>query len=162
MATQAAADEPAMDSEDKMTNLISEERLRNTLAWATAHLDSLSGAEVIVGAINEVLRRRATRDGRDGNWLDEDGSCKVCDGEIPYGHTDACDIWKLEKEIKELKAKASAVEPRDDLVHGERAEAIGLLRLAWGVCHNENRPALAAEIEGFINRLAENRGEKHE
>jgi hypothetical protein len=49
------------------------------------------------------------------------------------------------------------VEPRDDLVHGERAEAIGLLRLAWGVCVNENRPALANEITTFIDRLALNR-----
>jgi hypothetical protein len=42
-----------------MSEPISEERLRNTLAWATARLRQLSGAEVIVGAITEVLERRA-------------------------------------------------------------------------------------------------------
>lgn len=41
-----------------MTEQISEERLRNTLAWATARLGQLSGAEVIVGAITELLERR--------------------------------------------------------------------------------------------------------
>lgn len=41
---------------------------------------------------------------RDGNWMDKHGACKVCDGEIPYGHTDNCDIWKLEKELRELNA----------------------------------------------------------
>lgn len=38
-----------------MTKLVSTERLRNTRAWAAARLDSLSGAEVIVGAIDAVL-----------------------------------------------------------------------------------------------------------
>ena len=38
---------------------ISEERLRNTRAWAAARIDSLSGADVIVGAIDELLERRA-------------------------------------------------------------------------------------------------------
>lgn len=40
---------------------------------------------------------------RDGNWIDKWGACKVCDGEIPHGHTENCDIYKLEKEIRELK-----------------------------------------------------------
>jgi hypothetical protein len=41
-----------------MTKQISEERLRNTRAWAAARVDSLSGADVIVGAIDELLRIR--------------------------------------------------------------------------------------------------------
>lgn len=41
-----------------MTNPISEERLRNTRAWAVARLGSLSGADVIVAAIDELLRYR--------------------------------------------------------------------------------------------------------
>ncbi len=43
------------------------------------------------------------KDTRDGNWLDEWGSCRVCGGEIPYGHTDNCDIFKSEKKIRELE-----------------------------------------------------------
>ena len=40
---------------------------------------------------------------RDGKWIDKWGACKVCDGEIPYGHTENCDIYKLEQEISKLK-----------------------------------------------------------
>ncbi len=43
------------------------------------------------------------KDTRDGNWQDEWGSCRVCGGEIPYGHTDNCDIFKSEKKIRELE-----------------------------------------------------------
>lgn len=38
-----------------------------------------------------------------GNWIDAWGACKLCGGEIPYGHTDSCDIWKLERELNNLK-----------------------------------------------------------
>lgn len=38
---------------------ISDERLRNTRAWAAARVGSLSGADVIVGAIDELLDFRA-------------------------------------------------------------------------------------------------------
>lgn len=34
---------------------------------------------------------------RNGCFLDAQWFCKVCDGEIPNGHTNDCDIWKLEK-----------------------------------------------------------------
>lgn len=37
---------------------ISEDRLRNTRAWAAARIGQLSGAEVIVGAIDELLQMR--------------------------------------------------------------------------------------------------------
>lgn len=40
---------------------------------------------------------------RNGKWIDDMGCCKVCDGEIPYGHTYNCDIFKLEQEISRLK-----------------------------------------------------------
>lgn len=42
-----------------MTNLVSDERYRNTRAWAEARVGSLSGAEVIVAAIDELFDRRA-------------------------------------------------------------------------------------------------------
>ena len=34
---------------------------------------------------------------RDGRWVDKWGACKVCDGEIPHGHTENCDLYKLEQ-----------------------------------------------------------------
>jgi hypothetical protein len=48
-----------------MAEPISEERLRNTRAWAAARVGSLSGAEVIVGAIDELLKRRAAEPTRE-------------------------------------------------------------------------------------------------
>jgi hypothetical protein len=49
-----------------------------------------------VEAEHRQLREKLTRD---GNWLDKFGCCKICDGEIPYGHTANCDIWKLEQQL---------------------------------------------------------------
>lgn len=37
---------------------------------------------------------------RNGNWMDEHGACRVCGGEIPYGHVSYCDIFKLEQAAK--------------------------------------------------------------
>lgn len=45
-----------------MGDRISEERLRNTRNWAAARIGTLSGAEVIVGAIDELLELRAALD----------------------------------------------------------------------------------------------------
>jgi hypothetical protein len=42
-----------------MNEPVSEERLRNVRAWAAARTDAMSGATVIVGAIDELLKRRA-------------------------------------------------------------------------------------------------------
>lgn len=44
-------------------------------------------------------------DVRDGNWIDKWGSCKVCGGEIPHGHSQNCDIYKMECQIRELGGK---------------------------------------------------------
>lgn len=42
-----------------MSDTISEDRLRNTRAWAASRIGQMSGAEVIVGAIDELLHLRA-------------------------------------------------------------------------------------------------------
>jgi len=54
---------------------------------------------------------------RDGNWMDKWGACKVCDGEIPHGHTDNCDIFKLECEVARLRDALERI--RDYPVHSE-------------------------------------------
>lgn len=69
---------------------ISEERLRNTLARAKARIGSLSGAEVIVGAIDELIEVRkllAERGAdaevermREANVTDDFRPCTVCTG----------------------------------------------------------------------------------
>ena len=51
---------------------------------------------------------------RDGNWIDEWGSCKVCGGEIPHGHTNKCDIGKLEQELNEARQVAMKVSAERD------------------------------------------------
>ncbi len=43
-----------------------------------------------------------------GSWLDHMGACRVCDGEIPYGHTDYCDYHKATEEIKRLQSLCDA------------------------------------------------------
>ena len=40
---------------------------------------------------------------RNGDWIDQYGACKVCDGEIPYGHRENCDIYNLEQQAYNLK-----------------------------------------------------------
>ncbi len=51
---------------------------------------------------------------RDGNWMDRWGACKVCGGEIPHGHMDDCDIYKLElakrESLSEAESLATAIE----------------------------------------------------
>lgn len=53
--------------------------------------------------VDELIKE--SRESRDGNWIDKFGACKVCDGEIPDGHMDNCDIYKLEIQITKLRAE---------------------------------------------------------
>lgn len=52
---------------------------------------------------------------RNGNFLDPQWCCKVCDGEIPDGHLECCDIWKLEKKLNSFIANeySTALDERD-------------------------------------------------
>jgi hypothetical protein len=45
---------------------------------------------------------------RNGDFMDEYGCCKVCNGEIPYGHFNHCDIYKLETRIHEFESEITA------------------------------------------------------
>lgn len=47
---------------------------------------------------------------RDGNWMDKFGACKVCDGEIPHGHSNNCDLFKIEQERDQLAARVAELE----------------------------------------------------
>jgi|GEM_PF-5746259 len=44
------------------------------------------------------------------SWCDKDGACKVCGGEIPYGHQSKCFIYTKQKEIAELKERITLYE----------------------------------------------------
>ena len=55
-------------------------------------------------------------DERNGCFVDSFWCCKVCDGEIPDGHLENCDIWKLEKKHRNFIANEynSVLKERDE------------------------------------------------
>lgn len=57
-----------------------------------------------------LRKERMVPEERDGDFCDRFGACKVCDGEIPYGHTDKCYIWKVEAERNALREKLDSLE----------------------------------------------------
>lgn len=54
---------------------------------------------------------------RDGIWIDDMGACKVCDGEIPSGHDDNCDIFKLEKQARDQMDTIRNLEAENGRLH---------------------------------------------
>lgn len=67
---------------------------------------------------------------RDGNWMDKSGACKICDGELPHGHADNCDVYKQEQQIAALQKECHELRilscsAREDilLARAEKAEA---------------------------------------
>jgi hypothetical protein len=59
-------------------------------------------ASILAAKLAQKDKRIAELRVRDGNWMDGDGACRVCDGEIPHGHTENCDVFKLEQEVSRL------------------------------------------------------------
>lgn len=55
--------------------------------------DEIAALECHLEDINGVNKR-------DGSWMDKLGCCRVCDGEIPEGHTAECDYYKLEQRLE--------------------------------------------------------------
>jgi hypothetical protein len=89
-------------------------------------------------------------DERNGCFLDKQWCCKVCDGEIPDGHTDRCDIWKLEKKHKDfIAAEYNAVLlERDELQKANREWALSdaKTRSGWFIQR-------VAELEGGLRAI---------
>lgn len=60
--------------------------------------------EIAASETNIVsLMRRLNLVGDHTKWFDEDGACKLCQGEIPHGHALDCFIYKQETRIQELE-----------------------------------------------------------
>ncbi len=73
---------------------------QHRVEWAARHIDaSFVGVREDVARLTAALKESSQRD---GNWLDKWGCCRVCDGEIPYGHTEGCDLYAMEKRERVL------------------------------------------------------------
>jgi hypothetical protein len=77
------------------------------------HVIAIAQARAVAEATVELRAQLTKAYKRDGNWLDEWGSCRVCGGEIPYGHTENCDLYKMEKTERELRAQLEAAQERE-------------------------------------------------
>lgn len=86
-------------------------------------------SEDMAAAMLPLLQAQAVEDQReffeatktDGSWLDKWGSCRVCGGEIPHGHSNNCDLYKMEQTERALRALV-----------GRMTTAMGNLRDARG------------------------------
>lgn len=65
---------------------------------------------------------------RDGSFMDGTGCCKLCDGEIPYGHLDNCDLWKAEAESSRRYYECVQANQRADQAESRVEELRKLLR----------------------------------
>jgi hypothetical protein len=82
--------------------------------------------------LNEIKRLRARETKRDGNWLDGDGCCKVCDGEIPHGHGAHCDIYKLEQ----AQTERNYYKDKNDQLSAQLSDAQAALKVAIDAIEN--------------------------
>lgn len=90
---------------DEMTNAELAHRLREAVRKARAPKFCL--------VVAKRLEEAEAENERDGSFLDSFGACKVCDGEAPDGHTEDCDILKVER-------RAATAQAANDLLGEER------------------------------------------
>jgi hypothetical protein len=45
----------------------------------------------------------------DSSWMGSWGECKICQGEIPYGHTETCFIYKCERTDRQFREALEAL-----------------------------------------------------
>ena len=65
-----------------------------------------------------MSKETKTTDIRDGSWIDKWGACRVCGGEIPEGHTNNCDLYKMECQIKNLERQRDEANERIKTLQG--------------------------------------------
>lgn len=82
----------------------------------------------------------------EGNWMDEWGACKVCDGEIPSGHTVDCHIYKIERE---LAAVTAALSSTPSPVHKD-TERLNWLEDYFSITAEESKPW--REFESLVHQ----------
>lgn len=55
--------------------------------------------------------------------MDSMGACRVCDGEIPHGHTANCDYFKQEQRIRTLETQLTALQSERDFLKQTNSDA---------------------------------------
>lgn len=75
----------------------------------------------------------------DGSWMDEWGSCRVCGGEIPHGHSNNCDIYKMQRRIQEQENRPPVVD--------ERVEKLKAALIGWRNYFQADIPMTGEEME---------------
>jgi len=66
------------------------------------------------------------------DWMDGAGACKICQGEIPDGHSLNCVIYKMQTQIRGLKeALRKAPPPIDDNADGISNYAARTIYREW-------------------------------
>lgn len=85
-------------------------------------IDACNSHAALTARVKELEEIQKNSAKRDGNWIDQWGACKVCDGELPAGHTNDCDVFKLEDKVRSLQARLESAE-KELAVLREVAEA---------------------------------------
>lgn len=90
--------------------------------------DSINEASVRTDEANGLADRP------DGSWIDKWGVCRVCGGEIPYGHTDKCDIYRYERiEQAAEKMEKALSQYRDTYARASDLERVEMWTIAGEV-----------------------------
>ena len=80
--------------------------------------------DILTRYTEEINRPRFGEETGVGDWCDRTGCCKVCKGEIPYGHEPACWIHQAQKRIASLERTQIKPELRDQIIkHRECIES---------------------------------------
>lgn len=119
MTTDPAQNQPAVTEEHKelaarIIRPIFEDEARHipsaALLIAAAEARAVEVATQELRTELDAIIKENISNRPDGNWMGKWGECRVCGGEIPHGHTEACDVYKQEKEIRSLTAKLALAE----------------------------------------------------
>jgi hypothetical protein len=121
---------------------MSYDSIANALDDAHTHIRTLDARIANL----ERERDELLRVHRDGKWLDQRGCCRVCDGEIPFGHTTECELGKLQAENRALREALRRVSQRyvEDGYHGQYYECLICSKSANSPANIDHAPGCLA------------------
>lgn len=65
--------------------------------------------------IKTITKNMGGNDKDVSDWMDSYGCCKICGGEIPYGHQNDCYVYAQEQEVERLKQEIEWQELKEKL-----------------------------------------------